>query len=290
MSADWTPDIYEYLDYRQFLADYYAAAKANSAVFSYRYFSRKAGYSSPNFLKVVIDGQRNISADSVDRFASALKLSGAEARFFANLVAFAQAGNEEEKNEAFERVSASRRFRQARRLDRAFFLYLSRWYYPAIREMAARSDFRDDPAWIAEQLLPPITVAQARESLDLLLELGLLVRAEDGTLQRGDAAVTTGHEVRSLAVGNYHRQMLQRAAESIELVASQHRDISGMTVCISADTVPELKQRIHGFRELLMDVCERDGRRDTIYQLNIQLFPLNRPDTPPEGDKGETPQ
>jgi len=93
---------------------YYEAAKAHSRVFSYRYFSRKAGYNSPNFLKLVIDGERNISTDSIERFADALGLTLSERRFFANLVAFNQAETAEEKNEAFERVSASRRFRQAR--------------------------------------------------------------------------------------------------------------------------------------------------------------------------------
>ena len=159
---NWKPDIFAFTDYRAFLAQYYQAAKKHNRAFSYRYFSRKAGYKSPNFLKLVIDGQRNISNDSVERFAHALKLNASEQRFFADLVAFNQASTEVEKNVAFERVTASRRFRQARRLDKAYFEYLSNWYYPAIREMAGRPDFREDPEWIAAQLLPPIRPTQAK--------------------------------------------------------------------------------------------------------------------------------
>lgn len=276
MSEKWAPDIFEYLDYRRFLADYYTAAKKNNRAFSYRYFARKAGYSSPNFLKLVMDGQRNLSQDSVERFAQVLKLNATESRFFANLVAFNQADGEEEKNEAFERVAASRRFRRARKLDRAFYVYLSRWYYPAVREMVGRSDFVEDPAWIAAQLLPPIQPAQAKACLDMLIDLGLVERGPDGRLRRGEASITTGHEVRSLAIGNYHRQMLQRAAESIELVDSAHRDISALTVTIGTHRVSELKERIHHFREVLLDLCDRDEKPDAVYQMNFQLFPLTQ--------------
>ena len=57
----WAPKLNEHLDYRVFLGEYDKAAKENLPAFSYRYFSQKAGYRSPVFLKLVIDGQRNLS-------------------------------------------------------------------------------------------------------------------------------------------------------------------------------------------------------------------------------------
>jgi uncharacterized protein (TIGR02147 family) len=280
--ADWKPDIFTYLDYRAWLRAYYEAAKEEMPVFSFRYFSRKAGYSSPNFLKLVMEGKRNLTEDSVARFTRALQLNPAEARFFEALVEFNQAQSAEEKNAAFERVTASRRFRNARRVEQGFFQYLSTWYYPTIRELAGRPDFREDPAWIAAQLLPPIKPAQAAEAMELLLDLGLLVRDDAGRIVRGDPSLTTGHEVHALAVGNYHRQMLQRAADAIELVPPAARDISALTVCISAELVPEFKRRIHTFREALLNLGDQDPDPRRVYQLNIQLFPLTgEPEDPP---------
>lgn len=274
MATDWAPNIFEYLDYREYLRDYYEAGKANVDEFSYRYLARKAGFSSPNFFKLVMDGDRNLSADSVQKFAKALVLDGEETRFFADLVAFNQTDEIDEKNAAFERLSASRRFRQARRLDSDMFHYLSYWYYPAIREMAARPDFVAEPDWIAERLFPKVDVAQVEEALDVLLEMGLLVREDDGSITRGDPSLTTGHEVRSLAIGNYHRQMLHRAAESIQTVPSERRDISALTVCISSERVEEIKAEIHAFRERLLNLSDSDEAPEHVYQLNIQLFPM----------------
>ncbi len=52
--------IFTYTDYRAFLHDAYTHAKATNPAFSYRYFAKKAGFSSPNFLKLVIDGVYNL--------------------------------------------------------------------------------------------------------------------------------------------------------------------------------------------------------------------------------------
>lgn len=280
--SEWKPDIYTFLDYRAYLSAYYDAAKANLPAFSYRYFARKAGYASPNFLKLVIDGKRNLGADSIPRFTKALQLDGDEGRFFGDLVALEQAATDAERNEAYERVAASRTYRDACRIDAGFFDYLSHWYHPAIREMVLRPDFREDPAWIAAQLVPPIRPEDAAHSLTLLQDLELLVRDEAGALSHHDPTLTTGHEVRSLAIANYHRQMLQRAGESIELVDRELRDISALTMVISAETVGEMKARIHAFRERMLDLSLRDENPQAVYQLCVQLFPLTRPaDVPP---------
>lgn len=271
----WKPDIYSYLSYRLYLRDYYQAAKGHVEGFSYRYLSKQAGFSSTNFLKLVMDGQRNLGEDSIDRVCRALELKAGQARFFADLVAFEQAGDHRSKNEAFERVMASRRFREARFIDQGMYQYLSHWYYPAIREMVARADFREDPVWIAGQLLPAITPHQAGQALELLQRLGLVVRDEEsGRLLRGEAGVSAGHEVATLAARNFHRQMLERASESMLLVPRERRDLSALTVCISPETAQELKEEIHRLRERMMERCDRDETPSEVYQINIQLFPL----------------
>lgn len=273
--SDWRPNIFEYLDYREFLRDYYDAGKEHSSHFSYRYFARRAGISSPSFLRHVIRGERNLG-DTVDNFARAIGFDEEEAEFFHLLVDFNQAQTDDEKNRAFERVAASRRFRNARRIDKGMFDYLSHWYYPAIREMTARPDFQEDPAWIADQLVPSISEDEAARALEDLLELGLIERNAEGEIVRGDPSVTTGHEVQSLAIANYHREMLERAGNSIETVPREDRDLAAMTVCISRDSIAEIKARVHDFRELLFEYCDADEDPQVVFQINTQLFPLSR--------------
>src|SRR5688572_3603188 len=140
-------DVFAYLDFRAYLRDYYDARKASSRAFSYRSFSRRAGLTSPNYLKLVIDGSRNLSADMAVRFADACGLKGDDARYFIDLVAFGQAAKPSERERHYARLTSFQRYRSAHRLDLAHAAYFSAWYMPAIRELAARADFDARPEW-----------------------------------------------------------------------------------------------------------------------------------------------
>jgi len=275
-SEDALPSVYDYINYRAFLRDHFAASKKAKKQYSFRYFARKAGLSSSNFLKLVMDGKRNVGPAALEGFIKALKLSEAEAAFFRDLVALAQSETVAERNRAFERVSADTRFRRARRLDGPLFKYLSRWYYPAIRELAGRSDFREDAKWVARQLLPAITTRQAKAALKTLEELGLLVRDEKERLVRGEPSLTTGHEVRSVVIPAYHRQMIERAAWAVDNVSADERDMSAQTVCVRGSSLADLKERIHRFRKEMLERCDSETEGERVYQLCIQLFPLSQ--------------
>jgi len=65
--------IFEYDNYRAYLRDLYKFYKETKPHFSYRYFPQKAGFRSPNFLQLVIEGKRNLSPESIEKFTNALK-------------------------------------------------------------------------------------------------------------------------------------------------------------------------------------------------------------------------
>lgn len=269
-------DVFGYLDYRAFLRDVYNARKTKGRGFSYRSFSRKAGLKSPNYLKLVIDGERNLSAEMAERFAEACNLGEDEARYFADLVAFNQASTLAERNKHYGRLTGYQRYRQAHKLDLAHAAYYSAWYMPAIRELAARSDFRDDPAWIAEQLVPPISTLDAERSLQILIELGMLVRDGAGKLRQADVLLSTGPETRGLHIAAYHRGMMQRAMESIDLVPASERDISSLTVCLGANGLRSFKERVQRFRRELLELSALEDDPEQVVQMNFQLFPLSK--------------
>jgi hypothetical protein len=62
-------------DYRAALRALYAHKKQHEYGFSHRAFSRRAGLKSTNFLKLVMDGERNVSPKVAARFADALGLN-----------------------------------------------------------------------------------------------------------------------------------------------------------------------------------------------------------------------
>lgn len=269
-------DVFQFRDLSAYLAAVYAWKKSSSRGFSYRSFSRRIGVKSPNHLKRVIDGERNLPDAMARTYARALGLRGEAATYFCDLARFSRARTPSAKEEAWRAMMHSARYRAAHAADVKFAKYCAHWYLPAIRELAGCVGFEPRPAWIAANVLPSITRQEAAEALQTLVDLGLLRRTETGGVERSDAMVTTGAETRGIHIRRYHRSMLERAAESMELVEGPERDISSVTLCVAAHRIPELKAEIQAFRKRLMQMAEDDPEPDRVVQFNVQLFPLSR--------------
>ncbi|MBX2801990.1 MAG: TIGR02147 family protein [Myxococcales bacterium] len=268
------PSPYAYLDYRRYLSDWFGAKKTLNPRFSHRLFARLCDQKNPSLLHHVIEGRRNLTERTTESFVRGLGLRAGEAQFFRLLVALDQAKHADARNEAWEQICATRRFREARRIEHDAFRYLSSWTLPAIRELARRPDFRSDPAWVADQLRPRITESEARKGLQTLLELGLLVE-EDDTLVATDASVVTAPEVERLAVINYYRGALQLAAESIERFPGTERHLLSVTVGVPESLMDTLKAEANAFLERRMHLCDASAEdADRVVQMSLQIFPL----------------
>lgn len=273
-----TPDLHRYLSYRDWLRDWFEAQKSADPRFSHRLFARRAGVRSPSLLAEVIAGKRNLTPATTESFARACRLSHDEASFFAELVELDQAEGDAARNAAWERIAARRRFQEARPLEGAMVTYLSRWFVPATRELALLPGFRADPEWIATRLRPRIKPSEAKQALDALLTLGMLVPDGSGGARPADVSVSTPHEVAGLAAHNYHREMLQRAIDAIEGSLPEDRHLAGATVAIPADLVPRLKEELGNAARRLMALCdEQADRAERVYQLQLSLVPLSEP-------------
>lgn len=269
------PDVFEYLDYRAFLRDYYAHMKGARRGFSYRYFSRRVGLGSPNHLKRVMDGDRNLTLAMARRFADAMGLAGDAVEYFVELVELGQAPTSIERSRAYARLQTFKAFRKTRRLDLAHAAYHSTWYIPAVRELAAREDFRADPKWIARRLIPAIKPSEAKDALDTLLRIGLLERDEAGRVVQSAPLVTTGPEMHAVHIADYHRAMMKHAAESIDRVPSEGRDISSVTMLVGEGGMERIKKMVQRFRRELLELAVAEPRPTQVVQTNIQIFPLS---------------
>lgn len=281
-------EVFDFLDYRDFLRGYYEHKKAGRG-FSYRAFSRRAGLKSPNYLKLVIDGERNLTPAMAQRFGEACGLKGSGLRFFVDLVAFNQAKTSEERAERYRDLTGHRSFRKAQRLDLKHAEYHSEWFIPAVRELAHRADFRADTAWIATQMMPRISQSEAERALQVLSELQMLQEDEDGGVSPTDALVTTGPQTKWVHIGEYHRVMMQRAAESIDLVPAAERDISSLTLCVDAGKLQEIKAQLRVLRQSLLALADDSVDPARVIQINFQLFPLSQPVADAEDVKEDAP-
>lgn len=270
-------NLFEYMDYRTYLKEKYAEEKAERKHFSFRYFARVAGFSSPGYLKMVMDGERNLSPNSIQKFAKAFKFNKKESAYFEALVLFNQAKEDKERDHYFERLSSLKPLKKLTGLKQDQLEYFTQNHFVIIREMVALPHFKEDPIWISKQLRSPLKPSDIAHALEVLLRIGLLDRNEKGKLIQKDSSLSTPAEIESLEVYNYHRHMLNEAKEAILNIAPSERDVSALTLPIPKSSVPEIKNKILAFREEIIDMINKgDQNFSEVYQINVQLFPVTK--------------
>ena len=233
------PDILQYTNYRVFLRDYYEYKKKTSTAFSLRFFAEKAGLSSHAHLKLAIDGKRNITKNTVTKLIHGLGLENQRAAYFESLVFFNQAQTDADKQIYYAQLIKASPRSKLHKMDKAQFRIFQEWHHSVILEMVGLKDFRPIPDQISKRLRGLITPAQVTESLQLLLELGLLVKTANGYRQR-------------------------------------ERDVSALTFGIKRSDFPNLKKHLQLMRKELLDFSAKAGEAEDVVQINIQLFPLTR--------------
>jgi uncharacterized protein (TIGR02147 family) len=272
------PEIFDYLDFRRFLADVYETRKVSRG-FSYRAFSKVSGFNSPNFMKLVIDGARNLSPQATIQVADGLKLHGPALEYFKVLVAMNQSQDDSERVDLLARLQTLMPHGRKREIGAEGVQYLSSWLYPVVRDLISAPDFREDPYWISRRLRGRVSADEVRGAIGFLIEHGYIRRNEKGQLETADDVVLSTDEVRSLAVRSYHRSMLGEAIDALASVDVKDREFGALTVAIPVVAIPELKAKIKAFRKDLHTwvMAQRESLREDqsteIIQLNIQMFP-----------------
>lgn len=279
--------IFEFIDYRKFLAEYYREKKETSSFFSYRYFSQKIKINSPSFLKHVIDGKRNLTPIMVERFSKALSLSPRETRYFRNLVLFNQAKTSGEKQEHYAILRTMAGMVKESVLNTDQYDYFANWYTPVIRELICLGCFGDDYQRLAGMLSPPIKAADAKSAVNLLLKLGFVEKSEDGTFKQKNSAITADSSITSLAVRSFTRAMLDHSKAALDNFDKNERHVSGITMGISPEAYDVLAAEIEAFKDRIKIIVNRDVEGSRIYQFNLSLFPVSENIRPPKNRRGK---
>jgi uncharacterized protein (TIGR02147 family) len=274
-------DIFQYGDYRTFLADFYRQEKTKSPGFSHRSFARRAGLASPNYLKLVIDGQRPVTEKNLGAFLRGLKLAGPQSEYFRILVSMKESRDDKEKAGLLERLLKMRvRYSgDPLQLDKDRWEILRSWHHWAIREMVLLKDFQPDPAWIAVKLGRKITPAQAKESLEILERLEFLkLDAETGLLKQSDPMITTVDEISNLIIRHIQRQFVELGLVSLFHDPVDVREISGVTLALKEEQIPVFKKMLEDFRRELNRQFSGSAEKgaDHVYHLEMMFFPVTK--------------
>lgn len=265
-------EIIEYDDYRKYLSDWMVDRQKKNPAFSQRAMCQKAGFNSPNYLGLVISNKRNLSGKSVQGLIKGMKLTEDEAVYFKALIGLNQAKQQEDKVRYQAIILQAKSKREARRIRRESYKYLSHWLYPALREMIFFKDFEPSAEWVARHF-KDVDIEQAANALKTLHNLGLLPDSKD-KMQAEPATLATEDESSEMITNHFHRMMILKSLEAMEKTPPAKRDIAGVTVAIDASQMEEIKKLLQNFRYELNAKLTATENPNAVYQLNMQFFNL----------------
>ncbi len=265
--------IIEYKSYRKYMQDFYEDRKQHSA-FSWREFSRLAGFSSPNYMKVVCEGKSRLSKGGAKSSATAMGLEGYEATYFAHLVDFEDAKTETVRKEAYDAMLTLARENKVRIVEADAYQYFNSWVNPVIRELAPLMPGAK-PLELARRCYPVVSAADVRYALDFLTTKGFLKKEGDSYTQT-QKSITGDAEVMPMALRTMHRQMSRLATSAIDNCPVEERHITGITLGISPRNFERITKELDAFRQRLVAIAAEDNDYTQVYRLNMQLFPLTK--------------
>ncbi len=266
-------DVFVYSDYRQFLADAYAERHNRDRRFSYRFIAQKAGFASAGFFTNVLKGKKDVSMPLAIRLADVFGLSPRQRQYFEQLVMFNKSQTESEKQEHLKRLR-NLRGRAAKNVDGSQGEFYAQWQNTALREVLALKPFNGDYKALGAMLNPPLSAAEARKAVDLLLQLGLVRKISGGSLERTDPNLTAGDAVSQALIVGYQLQTIELARRALEELPKNQRNFSTLTLSISAATYTDILEELRVFRKRVLTMAAESQDPDRVIQMNFHVFPL----------------
>lgn len=268
-------DIYSFVDYRLFLKAFFEKLRVTDKSFSMRRFAKSAGIGSSSFLKMVMEGQRNLSHRTIVKIAKALKLDTRQTGFFEAMVLFTQAAVDKERELYFQRLNRLKPRVRFQGVEKHQYDFFKKRHYVVIREMVALPHFRLNYDWIADHISPRITRDEAKEAVEALVKLGLLATDETGKLRQTQPSLTTQPSVTSLDLFQLYLDWNKMARDALLRVPSDLRDFSSLTVPIPKSRLDEIKEKISEFRHEIIDYLNKvEPEFDDVFEMTINLFPV----------------
>jgi len=261
-------------NYREFLTAELVRRIKHNPRYSQRAFARQLKL-SPGELSELLRGRRKLSLRSAIRVSKHLGLSPGETKHLLGLV----------QRENTDAVLAHETLThsdhppslQSHALSLDMFALVSEWYCFAILNLVECENFNSNEAWIARRL--GLSLSQVRLALDRLERVGLISRDRQKIRVTPDYVISP-EGIPSEAIRNYHKQILQKAIQALDVQTVEEREISGVTLSINPQNLGAMKRELSAFLDQMAEKYSGGKQRKEVYQCEVALFRLTERNEP----------
>ena len=264
--------VFEYKDYHLFMQDYYDERKRLGA-FSWREFCKSAGFTSPNFLKLVCMGQSKLSKVKVGDVAKAMGLVGDDADYFREMVTFCNAEKDEAKKAALLEMQRIALEHKVRVVDSDAFQYYESWKYPVLRELAPMMPGAS-PRDLADTCKEHVSAEEVRDVLNFLVKAGFLKKDGEKVYSQTEQIVIGSKETLPIAIRAMHKEMANMAARAVDRYSASERHFTGVTLSVNQEASERIAKELDACCRKVLAIANEYSDQDQVCRINFQFFPV----------------
>jgi uncharacterized protein (TIGR02147 family) len=278
------PHVSDYMDFRTYLAAFFDYKRKQSAgdlrPYSYATFSAGANIKSPNYLKMIIEGRRNLSSDMILKFAKALGLNKELTEDFDLLVSYGQAMDGADRNMFLKKLSEHRVQVKLRtgEIDKKTWEKIPSWAAWVIYAMVDQEGVRYDLKSLKDLLRGKASEDEIEQALGSLFKSGELVMdPATGEVTKARTLIESAEDVPVALVRKLQAQLMYLGLESLYQDAATEREFGTLTLSLTKQEFEEVKFKLRQIRKQINkdnSIARMSSKGDRVYQLNIQLFPV----------------
>lgn len=268
--------IYSYLEPASYLKDVWEEKKKNNPSFTIRAWAKSMGMKAHNPLYESIKGKRKIPKSYIPLLVNSLSLSPQEGLYFEALIDLQRAKKQEEKQYYSDRLNSLSPKEHITFFELESFRFFKDPTHFALLEMTELKDFKYDMKWIQKKLGVKKTLIEIERMIERLITLGFL-QEEKGTIIRTQDHIFSQMDKHDEALKKYHQTVMDYARKALSHQEIDDREYNGVCFNIKKEHIKEIKAEIREFKNKLIAKYEAPkGKAMSTYQLNIQLFNLNK--------------
>jgi len=264
--------LYEAEDYRTWMRERYEERKRIQPNFSYRFMAMRLEMDAGQLVKI-LQGKLHLVPQKIPAVAKLFGLDPRSERFLEALVRFSKATGTQEISRRWDEIQSLREV-QSRELEQDQYEFYSTWLPTAVRGVLSLGEPDQTPKAIGNRIVPRTDAPEVERALELLERLGLATREPGGGWTLAHKHIRTGDLWRQKTVRQFQADTMRLATDALETIPAKRRDISTLTLTLAEKDLPLLKERVAEFRRDLVRLAEESDPADSVYQVNVQVFPM----------------
>lgn len=265
-------NIYQFTDFRKFLADYQENRQAAEPSFTRTEFCIQLGLPhTRSYFNDVVQGRR-VTKNMLWRFVRVIGLNGTEASYFEAMIRFGQSKNGAAREAALNDMMKINPNPQAI-VDPDSYAFFGAWYNSTVFAILDVLNVGDDLSELSGRIFPPVPLKKLKESLALMQKMNLVRKNAHGYWKPTRDSLSTVQQSKDKLILQYQKQCLELSRQALESAGGESRDMTTFTFSVSPRARKLIDDETEHYKSRIRRIVVADKDAPTgVEHINLHLL------------------